>query len=131
MRQVLKAKILKFLKIFGLSFLTLLIVLLGIRASILVPKVWLKSIAGVQTFGAAVHISLHPELEDTFLVTDKVGKLSLVKEGSDTSKVILDISEKVQSDTTEEGMLSAVIDPANPSNLYVYYSLKKKPKNFS
>ena len=119
----------KYLKILGLSFLLLVLIGLSLRASIFTPSIWLKPIANNQTFEMAVHISRVPDMNDYFIVTEKGGKIFLVKEGSSTKKTILDHSKNVHSSTTEEGMLSAQIDPLNPEIIYVYYCVDKT-KNY-
>ena len=111
------------LKIFGLTFLLVLLIILAYRAIILTPSVWLESIAGKQTFGMAVHISSHPGKKGYYLVTAKEGKVYLFQEGSEIKKTILDMVSEVKSNTLEEGMLSAIIDPQNLKDIYIYYSM--------
>ena len=120
-----KYKIFIGLKIFGLTFLLVLLIILAYRAIILTPSVWLKSIAGKQTFGMAVHISSHPGKNGYYLVTAKEGKVYLFQEGSEIKKTILDMVSEVKSNTLEEGMLSAIIDPQNLKDIYIYYSMNK------
>ena len=119
-----KGNIFKYIKrTLGIIFL-LIMFLLIIRAALLSPKVWLTSIAGNQTFGIAVDVSTHPTKENTYIVSDKVGKVYQFEEGKNTKTLLLDISNKVKSDTMEEGLLSAEIDPKNPDTIYIYYWTK-------
>ena len=120
-----KYKIFMGLKIFGLTFLLVLLIILAYRAIILTPSVWLESIAGKQTFGMAVHISSHPGKNGYYLVTAKEGKIYLFQEGSEIKKTILDMMSEVKQNTFEEGMLSAIIDPQNLKDIYIYYSMNK------
>jgi glucose/arabinose dehydrogenase len=116
-------KILKILKVIGLSFLALILVLLTARAFVMVPTVWLESIAGSQEFPMAVHLTHDPRTKDHFIVTTKTGTVHQFKRNSETSKLLLDLSSNVKSDTTEEGMLSTVVDPKNLDTVYIFYSL--------
>lgn len=117
------------MKYFGLFFFVLLITALSIRGYLLKPKIWLESIAGEQTFDMAVHISAVPNTKDEYIVTTKTGKVFKLRENAHTSIEILDLSDIVKSDTTEEGMLSSVIDPQNTSDIYIYYCLDEPMRN--
>ena len=55
----------------------------------------IKSIAGKQTFGMAVHISSHPGKKGYYLVTAKEGKVYIFQEGSEIKKTILDMVKVV------------------------------------
>ncbi len=120
-----KNRIFMGIKIFGLTFLLVLLIILAYRATLFTPSVWLKSIAGKQTFGIAVNVSSHPGKKGYYLVTAKEGKVYIFKEGSEIKKTILDMVSEVKSNTTEEGMLSAIIDPLNLKEIYIYYSMNK------
>ena len=120
-----KYKILIGVKIFGLTFLLVLLIILAYRAALLTPSVWLESIAGKQTFGMAVNISTHPGKKGYYLVTAKEGKIFIFQEGSEFKKTILDMVSEVKSNTIEEGMLSAIVDPQNLKDIYIYYCMKK------
>tara|TARA_B100001971_G_scaffold129103_1_gene119057 strand:- start:105288 stop:106541 length:1254 start_codon:yes stop_codon:yes gene_type:complete len=115
-------KLLTILKYFGAIFLIILTVGLSARAILLMPKIWLNDIAAKQNFDMATHISAYPFIKNHYVVSTKAGQVYLFEEGKATRKLMLDISDKVKSNTGEEGLLSTIFDPQNKDVVYLYYS---------
>ena len=112
----------------SIAFITI-VSLLSIKAFNLRPQIWLTSIIDEQTFDQPVHLSLVPDKNHHYLVSEKSGKVFLLDRKNKTRKLILDISSKVKSDSTEEGLLASLIDPQYPNTIYIYYCMDNPMKN--
>lgn len=98
------------------------VVILALRAALFSPEVWLEPLANDLFLGAATDVVQHPQIEKTYYVSERIGRVYSFQEGSIKKKLVLDISSKVNSVNPRQGLLSLTIDPLHPQFIYLFYT---------